>query len=140
MSIPTFFQLLSSFFLRLTAYELGNIADNSTAMALMEALQDKAIGVRREAICALSKIDREQAIKVIWASLPYKDNFIVNIAASILSKSRKFQYIPHLWKALVQAEYIHQAKEINFHEATNNLYSAIEKIQQQHQLYNPELC
>ncbi|MEM9926713.1 MAG: hypothetical protein AAF915_23690 [Cyanobacteria bacterium P01_D01_bin.50] len=67
-------------------------------------------------------------------------SIITFIAASILSKSRKLQYIPHLWKGLVQAEYIHQAKEINFPSATNNLYSAIEKIQQQHQLYNPELC
>ncbi|AFY53402.1 HEAT repeat-containing protein [Rivularia sp. PCC 7116] len=131
----------------LAAYELGNIADDSTAIpsvsfanALIETLQDKAIDVRRSAICALNKIDSEQAAEVISASLPYKDNFIDNIAASILSKHGKLEYITHLWKALVQAKYINQAKEINFHSATDNLYSTIEKIQQQHQIYNPKFC
>ncbi len=31
-------------------------------------------------------------------------------------------------------------EQLNFPSAINNLYSAIEKIQQQHQLYNPEFC
>ena len=121
----------------LTANLLGDIADNSTAIALIEALQDEDIGVRREAISTLSKIDSEQAIEVILISLPYKDNFIDRIAASILSKAGKLQYIPYLWKALVQAKYINQAKGIHFPSATDNLYSAIEKIQQHHQRYNP---
>ncbi len=131
----------------LTADLLGEMADNSTAIpsvsfanALIEALQDKNIGVRRNAISALSKIDSEQAIEAILASLPYKDNFIDKVAASILTKVGKIQYIPHLWKALLQAKYINQAKDINFPSATDDLYSAIEKIQQHHQRYNPEFC
>ncbi|MDY6899561.1 MAG: HEAT repeat domain-containing protein [Cyanobacteriota bacterium] len=124
----------------LTVYELGNIADDSTAIALVEALQDKAIEVKRSAICALNQIASEQVAEVISASLPYKDNFIDNIAASILSKDGKLEYISNLWKALLQAKYINQAKEINFTSATDNLYSAIEKIQQQHRVYNPEFC
>ncbi|MGB3754745.1 MAG: HEAT repeat domain-containing protein [Rivularia sp. (in: cyanobacteria)] len=130
----------------LTANLLGDIADNSTAIpsvsfanALIEALQDEDIGVRREAISTLSKIDSERAIEVILVSLPYKDNFIDRIAASILSKAGKLQYIPYLWKALVQAKYINQAKGIHCPSATDNLYSAIEKTQQQHQRYNPNL-
>ena len=148
--IPALLQTLKdeSYTVRVLAADLlGEITDNSTTIppaslvnALIEALEDKNIGVKRTAICTLSKIDSEQAAEFISASLPYKDNFIDNIAASILSKNGKLEYIPHLWKALVKAKYINQAREINFNSATNNLYSAIEKIQQQHQLYNPEFC
>lgn len=49
-------------------------------------------------------------------------------------KDGKLEYIPHLWKALLAARYI------NFPSATDNLYSAIEKIQQRHQRYNPKFC
>ena len=117
----------------LTANALGNIADYSTAIALIEVLQDEEIEVQRAALGGLGGIGSEQAIEATLKSLSHHDYIIDKIAASILSKVGKLEYISHLWKALLAARYI------KFPSATDNLYSAIEKIQRHHQLYNPKL-
>ncbi|BAY85578.1 hypothetical protein NIES267_50780 [Calothrix parasitica NIES-267] len=116
------------------AYTLGLIADNSTISALTRILRDSDFQVRQMAIFALGKIASDQAIEAISASLPHCDRIVDEVAAEILMEDGKLQHIPRLWKALSAARYI------NFSSATNKLYSAIEKIQQQHQLYNPEFC
>ncbi|MBV6627510.1 MAG: HEAT repeat domain-containing protein [Rivularia sp. (in: Bacteria)] len=116
------------------AYALSLIPDNSTLTALTKVLQDNDFHVRQMAILALDKNGSEQAIKAILTSLPHNDYLVDKVAAEILMKVGKLEHIPYLWKALLAARYI------NFTSATNNLYSAIENIQQQHQLYNPEFC
>ena len=70
----------------------------------------------------------------MFQSLPHNDYIVDKVAAEIFMKNGKLEHVSHLWKALLAARYT----EIT--SATNKLYSAIEKIQQQHQLYNPEFC
>ena len=116
------------------AYALSLIPDNSTLSALTKLLQDSDFHVRQMAILALEKNGSEQAIKAILESLPHNDYIVDKVAAEIFMKDGKLEHIPRLWKALLAARYD------NFPSATNNLYSAIEKIQQHHQHYNPEFC
>ena len=134
-TIPDFVQTLQDENHRVraaAAYVLGLIADNSTIPALTKVLQDSDFHVRQMAILSLGKIGNEAAIEAISASLPHNDYLVDKVAASILMEDRKLQHIPYLWKALLVARYE------NLLSATNNLYSAIEKIQQHHQRYNPE--
>ncbi len=116
------------------AYALSLIPDNSTLPVLIKLLEDKNFNVRQMAILALEKNGSEQAIEAILISLPHNNYLVDKVAAEILMEDGKLEHIPLLWKALLTARYIEIAS------ATNNLYSAIEKIQQQHQLYNPEFC
>ena len=116
------------------AYALSLIPDNSTLPALTKVLQDSDFYVRQMAMLALEKIASEQAIEAILESLPHNDYIVDQKAASILMEDGKLKYIPYLWKALLEARYV------GLISATNNFYSTIQKIQQHHKWYNPELC